>query len=693
MILGRLKLNNIRSYVNEDVQFPAGAILFEGDVGSGKTTILIAIEFALFGLSSDLKGDHILRAGSAKGFVELSVNVAGKELILHRGLEKTNGKISQTDCYLEFDGLREDYSVTEMKSRVLSILGFNEKTQPQASSVIYRYAVFTPQEKMKEILSSDADERLETIRRAFMMEDYKNAVSNAEEFRKLLRLGIRAAESDIADLENLRENIKAYENERGYAQNDISKLAELIEKERAELNSVSETLENLRKLREKHASLSAEIDSLSRMISNEEKNMQSMSQKSISISSRMDALRDKMKILGDKKTSAASEMTDLTTALGIEDSILNIDENRITGIRSKIKSDVENSLAEITRTKTKLQDMESLLTKGVCPVCEQNIDTTHFTDRMNGQAEKLTLVEKALKEKRVYEAAADNLVSLLSYMKNLNTEAEMLAQSYADEINRQKELSEDIEKSIKSIADANKNKDALSEEIKNLGLEIVKIADLESKERLHRKSLETLSSEHSAKGQRLKDLAIMIESDAERVKSMELKLERIKAAKECSDWLGAYFIPSVENIERHVFAVYNRNFDAFFKKWFSMLMDSGEIAVRVDDKFTPVIEQNGYEQDVDALSGGEKTSVALAYRLALNTVVKEIAISLRNNLLILDEPTDGFSKEQLHRMRDILNELQCDQVIIVSHEKELEAFVDNIIEVRKEGNVSKIAKR
>ncbi|MBI1971940.1 MAG: SMC family ATPase [Candidatus Aenigmarchaeota archaeon] len=694
MIIKRLRLNNIRSYLDAAIEFPSGAILFEGDVGSGKTTILISMEFALFGLSSELKADHLLRNGCARGFVELTLDVAGKELVIRRSLEKSDGKTTQKECYLISGGAREDYSVTEMKSRVLSILGFNEKVHPQASSLIYRYAVFTPQERMKEILSSNADERLETIRRAFMMEEYKTAASNSEDVQKFFRSGIKAAETSIADLQPLKEGLDSYQSEKKDLESQTKSLASQIENGRKELSSVSEKIESLRRLREKYASLSAEADSLSRIILTEEKNMSTLSQKSLLSDARIDSSRDKMKILGEKKTLSAAEIKNIMETLGIENaSALRIEETTVDETRKRIKSDVENSLAEITKTKLKIQDLESLVEKGVCPVCEQNIGPDHFRNRMEGHSSQLKNMQNLIEEKRKREIAADRLASLVSGMKTMNNEAEFLSQSYAEEVQRKTEIAGEIEKSIRSIADANKRRDELTGEISGLGLEIGKIADLENREKSQRKILEDLARMHSAKNQRLADLIAMIERDAAAVRRMESKLESIRSAREWLGWLREYFTPSVESIESHVFASYNRNFDALFKKWFSMLMDSGEITVRVDDKFTPIIEQNGYEQDVEALSGGEKTSVALAYRLALNTIVKEIAISLRNNLLILDEPTDGFSKEQLHRMRDVLNELQCDQVIIVSHEKELEAFVDNIIEVRKEGSVSRVIKR
>ena len=53
--------------------------------------------------------------------------------------------------------------------------------------------------------------------------------------------------------------------------------------------------------------------------------------------------------------------------------------------------------------------------------------------------------------------------------------------------------------------------------------------------------------------------------------------------------------------------------------------------------------------------------------------------------LILDEPTDGFSKEQLGKVREILDEMANPQVIIVSHERELESMADQVYRVAKVG--------
>jgi exonuclease SbcC len=58
------------------------------------------------------------------------------------------------------------------------------------------------------------------------------------------------------------------------------------------------------------------------------------------------------------------------------------------------------------------------------------------------------------------------------------------------------------------------------------------------------------------------------------------------------------------------------------------------------------------------------------------------------DIVILDEPTDGFSDAQLDKMRDVLEQLNIGQLIIVSHEQKIEGFVENVIRLKKENGVS-----
>jgi len=58
------------------------------------------------------------------------------------------------------------------------------------------------------------------------------------------------------------------------------------------------------------------------------------------------------------------------------------------------------------------------------------------------------------------------------------------------------------------------------------------------------------------------------------------------------------------------------------------------------------------------------------------------------DIVILDEPTDGFASEQIDKMRDIFEQLNAEQMILVSHEQKIEGFVDHVIRVRKDGTSS-----
>ena len=62
MIFLRLRLKNIRSYTEGSIEFQKGSTLLCGDIGSGKSTILHALEFALFGaLRGTLPAESLLR--------------------------------------------------------------------------------------------------------------------------------------------------------------------------------------------------------------------------------------------------------------------------------------------------------------------------------------------------------------------------------------------------------------------------------------------------------------------------------------------------------------------------------------------------------------------------------------------------------------------------------------------------------
>ena len=178
----------------------------------------------------------------------------------------------------------------------------------------------------------------------------------------------------------------------------------------------------------------------------------------------------------------------------------------------------------------------------------------------------------------------------------------------------------------------------------------------------------------------------------EKIKIFNEWKNQLVRKRETYHWLENHFIRLTITIEKQVMINIHSLFNNCFQEWFDTLIEDENIFARIDDSFTPVIEQNGFEISFNNLSGGEKTSAALAYRLALNRVINDVVHEIKTkDLLILDEPTDGFSTEQLDKVRDVLERLNLQQTILVSHESKIESFVDNVIRVHKEDHQSSIS--
>ena len=173
----------------------------------------------------------------------------------------------------------------------------------------------------------------------------------------------------------------------------------------------------------------------------------------------------------------------------------------------------------------------------------------------------------------------------------------------------------------------------------------------------------------------------------EKKESIQKENEKIK---ELEFWVSEKFLEIILFTEKQVMMTLKDEFSRLFSSWFSILV-SDSLSARLDDSFSPIIEHQDYELDYDSLSGGERTAVALAYRLALNQVINSVLSNIKSsNMVILDEPTDGFSYQQLDKMRDVLAQLEVEQIIIVSHEPKIESFVDNIIKIKKENGLSRV---
>ena len=254
-----------------------------------------------------------------------------------------------------------------------------------------------------------------------------------------------------------------------------------------------------------------------------------------------------------------------------------------------------------------------------------------------------------------------------------------------------------IEKRILEVDEKLENRESWKNKKKKLE---EKLKNIEEKEKIlknnEKKLVEIINKLQYKKGivdNQLLNNKKNIEDLDKKIKEIELKKIKLEKLKNLEDWLSNDLTSLFDIIEKFLFRKFYSEFNDIFEEVFRKLIEDNNIEVRLDDTFSPIIEQNGYDLSISNLSGGEKSSVALAYRFGLSFVIESnLSHKIKLNFIILDEPTDGFSNTQVNKLAHLLKDFNFEQTIIVSHDEKLTTVADNIIKLEKINHVSRVYK-
>ena len=803
MILNSLVINNIRSYEHEEVIFPRGISLFEGDIGSGKSTILMAIEFALFGLGSQ-KPESLLAKKAETGYAILEFTVEDKKYEIKRTLKRKNTGVNQDpkESWIKIQDEKEILSPSELKQRVLQILKFNEPADPKAESKIFRYAIFTPQEAMKEVLS-DSKKRLETIRKAFGIEDYSISHENAKMVRSEIGTKTAVIAERFSDISQLKSEINQ-------SQKMITEFELEIKQKKKQQKSLEikeiDTLQELKELQEKNnekIKLKTKKESLEERIALDKKRKKTIEiefeEFEIELKEKAEKLQKLMAIEKPNTDKSISEIEfEIKKTQEINDECIKLESEKsniildISRLKEKFGNKIELDVKSINETVNDLKKEKKSLIKfaneiteklekikgqqvqkqtlkesfqkeierftslgNACPTCKQDITDLHHHSLVDKKQKEVDALGKELeiitnsffesnkKSKEIneklesYEHEIEENSKILPGIEEFGSKSDRLDQidlkrkeieeqdnsKYGDnplehltaikddlvrfegvteqmaQIAKSKQKiekkSQSYQKEIELVESQNIQRVEELEQIKN-DLDSIEVGEeIRIKERdidTTRKEILKVSSVIAATSENLKNQKQKIEQNQSKLEESKKWETKYKRFDQFGQWLEKFFIPTISQIEKQVLLSILQNFNETYTRWYSILVEDPTKESRIDENFTPIINQDGYDQEIGYLSGGEKTSIALAYRLTLNSLIRKETESMKSNLLILDEPTDGFSKNQLGKIRELLDELKSEQIVLVSHEKELETYVDNIFQISKENGISKISK-
>jgi exonuclease SbcC len=652
-----LRMENVRSHKESFIEFSDKITVVWGKTGSGKSTILMAIYYALFG-SSDLSNAEIMRRGAKKMVIELKILQSGNEYEIVRGLKRVNDSIIIDSDNLKVlkNGVQLNAlnRANDINSLVYEMLGFGKDSK---ASQMFQVLSYTKQDNIRNLIEMRKEERQEFIDRILQLSKYKDVfeklkplidyysskyevVMQAKEFIKSLGESIDSLNKKMDDNSN-----KIVDNEK-----KLEVLAPSIDKKRADMAALESNLKKLRIEYEKHLAQKSRRVFLEKSI---EKNY------------------SEIKSLEDKASKLKPLLLELPETF--EGLMAKLHENS-----SKIKV-IEH---EMIRLKKESETIDGLDAK--CPTCFQEINGAHKKEIIQKNDDKIKIL-------------ADELKMLAADSKSLEDKMDIAKKNDL--------LSKELDSMILGIGLLESQRHAQEEELSNMpkaeSFDVSeKIDNLEcGKKSLYEKLGDLLSKKSAIESanNELKYLQKSFERElTEKRNALDEQSKKVadeRHYKLCIEFLNK-LRANVKDIRQIIRSKFLNDFkNSFAKKFDEIRNNDEEYYVEINGNYEPVAySSTGEEVPIGHLSGGEKTSAALAYRLALSDLAGEMNNLSPPELLILDEPTSGFDSDDVKALPQALENISSiPQIIIVTHEALLKEIAENIIDVEKKLGVSKIS--
>jgi exonuclease SbcC len=223
-VLEEIEMRGFMRYVEKTdppVRFPEKFTVITGRTGAGKSSILDAITFALYGstMRTDIqtvKTSDVCRPG---GYVRVAFRQRDSHWDVQRGFT------TKRDSYLEVrrDGETVSGSIREKEQTIQEIVGLDY--------VGFRNSTFVRQEEMKELGSARGADRLAVFQKLFRLEAFEKALQKAKERQTSLASDLRVKEADIAArsemvqrLPRVREGLEAVRRDLGVGSLQVAAL-------------------------------------------------------------------------------------------------------------------------------------------------------------------------------------------------------------------------------------------------------------------------------------------------------------------------------------------------------------------------------------------------------------------------------------------------------------------------------------
>jgi len=265
VILKRVDIQDFRSHERTTVDFDRGISVIVGDNGSGKTSILDSVNFALFKQKPGVNVDDLIRRGAEGAEVSVTFFANGRTFMATRGRKtgRAYGSVLYSVDKNETIAKGED----EITKEIEGILGMGGE--------LFTSAVYIKQGEIASLVSEQAAKRKEHVGKLLGADELERAHAGMGEILKEYRIrteGLKdlpeKIEGTTTIIDEKKGDLKTLEKELKNA----SKESLLVKKELRELQAGLKKLEQLKNLEHEQAMQANKIENICEKIKEIEKN-------------------------------------------------------------------------------------------------------------------------------------------------------------------------------------------------------------------------------------------------------------------------------------------------------------------------------------------------------------------------------------------------------------------------------------
>ncbi|MFH8119999.1 MAG: SMC family ATPase, partial [Candidatus Aenigmatarchaeota archaeon] len=511
-MITKVELKNWRSHLDSRLEFSPGTNILLGSIGSGKTSVLDAICFALFGTFPTLQtkkiklDDVIMRkpVEKMKAEVELHFQMNGKNYSVRRVIERGKGT---TYSEVKEDGkLIEAPNSQRVTERIEEILKVDYE--------LFSKAIYSEQNALDYFLTIPKGQRMKKIDELLGIDKFEKARGSAVTLKNRIidrKLGIEGALMRVNE-EELKKNIFELEDVISRLLHEKSELKERLSEAEKEKIKIEEEVEKLKKVKEKIEILKMEEKSKESVLEEVLKSLKLIEEVTTGFSkdkvkraieeaeyelkmkeeelklkresyeknfSEVSRIESKMKFLSEEKIPKLKKVVE-------EKAYIKKDLDRLINlIGENVETQIEENREKLEKTNSEISVLNNLLNdlnlfiqhlsseESKCPVCEstltperKNVLLERKKEQMRGLQEKLKDLmngkQNLIEELKKLEENAKKMKEMQLQIKDLEEREKELEDS-ENELNETKEFLnkargelakikselEDVEKSVK----------------------------------------------------------------------------------------------------------------------------------------------------------------------------------------------------------------------------------------------------